>query len=326
MTRLLGFLQIFIIHFLIQAQAQEGIDPIPANELYGEPFNVVDVAAPECNPKNYKSASDYETCWKSSIYHTDYGCRYHKMFRPQCHCCGKYYHYIEHGPICTKFCLNEDGVEYGQTKILITLPFNWGWDVPDKITLEDGTELPVKCDILDGNNFGCNGDSNGGNRNGLPTIQLASNKPKENKEKFKITTTTRPLRKRTTTISNRPKIEEYKRTTLKTTTVPNTFQARVQTKSTRTTRRTTTKRTMINPIVAVGVRVPYSFGREKTTELPRIFDARTERKFFKTTTTSFGAKLTTRQRSTDEHIWIVRKNEPRVPKATTLVGDRPVWG
>lgn len=317
----LVFPPILIIHFVIHAQAQEGIDPIPANELYGEPFNAIDVKVPECNPKNYKSASDYAICWRQSIYHKDYGCRYHKQFRLQCHCCGKYYHYIEHGPICTKFCLKEENQEFGQDMILITLPFNWGWEVPDKITLEDGTELPVKCDTLDGNSFGCNGDSTVGYRNGLPTIKLVTNKPKKNKEKLKITTTTPPLRKRTTTISSHPQTEKYQRTPLKTTTVWDASQARLQTKSTRTTRTTTNKST-----TKVGVRVPFSFGGKTTTDYPSIFASTTVKNFTKKTTSSFGAKLNTGQRSTDKHVWSIKNNKPRAPKATTLVDDRPVWG
>eukprot|EP00091_Calanus_sinicus_P004955 TRINITY_DN15320_c0_g1_i1.p1 TRINITY_DN15320_c0_g1~~TRINITY_DN15320_c0_g1_i1.p1 ORF type:complete len:180 (-),score=35.38 TRINITY_DN15320_c0_g1_i1:79-618(-) len=169
--------------------------------------------------------------------------------------------------------------------------------------------------FLDGHNFGCNGGSNGGYRNGLPTVKFGSNKPK------KMTTTTQPLKKRTTTISNRSKIEKYKHTTLKTTTVPYTSQARVQAKTTSTTRRTTTKRTAI-----VGVRVQFSFGRKQTTSSPRIVESRTEKKSFKTTTKNFEAKITNRPILTDKRIWTTRNKEPRAPKAKTLVDDRPVWG
>ena len=82
-----------------------------------------------------------------------------------CYCCGAYYHYIEHGQVCTSFCLEEDSSlgsrQYGLDRIIITLPFNWGSAVPDRITLEDGTEVAVPCD---GDNYGCGGENSDGNR------------------------------------------------------------------------------------------------------------------------------------------------------------------
>ena len=86
-----------------------------------------------------------------------------------CYCCGTYYHYIEHGQVCTAFCLEEDSSlgsrQYGLDRIIITLPFNWGSAVPDRITLEDGTEVAVPCDALDGDNYGCGGENSDGHGN-----------------------------------------------------------------------------------------------------------------------------------------------------------------
>jgi len=166
MKDLLIFPLIFLLRTFIQAQ--EGIDPIPPRDLYGEAFKVAETKVPECSQEKIKSSKQFIKCLRSSVYHKDYGCRYHPELRPMCHCCGAYYHYIEHGPICTKFCLNEDselnGPANGKDRIIITLPFNWGSDVPDKITLEDGTELPVKCDSLVGKNYGCHDGENRGYR------------------------------------------------------------------------------------------------------------------------------------------------------------------
>ena len=67
--------------------------------------------------------------------------------------------------MCTAFCLEEDSSlgsrQYGLDRIIITLPFNWGSAVPDRITLEDGTEVAVPCD---GDNYGCGGENSDGNR------------------------------------------------------------------------------------------------------------------------------------------------------------------
>merc|ERR1711934_315932 len=70
---------------------------------------------------------------------TDYDCRYSQSSR-NCYCCGAFFHYTEQGKICTKFCLKWKGrgkrPRFCQ-KRLIQLPFNWGDDYPDKITLDN---------------------------------------------------------------------------------------------------------------------------------------------------------------------------------------------
>ena len=37
--------------------------------------------------------------------------------------------------------------------------------MPDRITLEDGTEVAVPCDALDGDNYGCGGENSDGHGN-----------------------------------------------------------------------------------------------------------------------------------------------------------------
>ena len=49
--------------------------------------------------------------------------------------------------------------------VLTSMGFNWGSAVPDRITLEDGTEVAVPCDALDGDNYGCGGKNSDGHGN-----------------------------------------------------------------------------------------------------------------------------------------------------------------
>jgi len=332
---------IVIICFESKTQAQEGIAPIPARELYGEDFNAIDLKVPQCNPENFTSFRQYEKCWKTSIYHKDYGCRYHTALRPRCHCCGSYYHYIEHGPVCTKFCLNEDFPEpnrkYGDEMIIITLPFNWGWDSPEKITLEDGTEVPVKCDQFDGGNYGCNDANSDGFRKQGWTKQAGTNKAWDTKEKLKISPKTRPPKtRRTTTI----KTSHFKGTsagneiyqttltsaeTWRTTKRP---KPRSTTKQTpRTSRRTTTKRTTTIRTTSAARRVPFALG---PSPILKNINGSIKTTFAKKTTTvsSFGSKL--RKSSTDKaaigNVWSRNKEINREGKETTLVEGLPVWG
>ena len=58
-----------------------------------------------------------------------------------------------------------DSRQYGLERIIITLPFNWGSAVPDRITWEDGTEVAVPCDALDGDNYGCGRENSDRNMN-----------------------------------------------------------------------------------------------------------------------------------------------------------------
>jgi len=342
---------IVIICFESKTQAQEGIAPIPARELYGEDFNAIDLKVPQCNPENFTSFRQYEKCWKTSIYHKDYGCRYHTALRPRCHCCGSYYHYIEHGPVCTKFCLNEDFPEpnrkYGDEMIIITLPFNWGWDSPEKITLEDGTEVPVKCDQFDGANHGCNDANSDGFRKQGWTKQAGTNKAWDTKEKLKISPKTRPPKtRRTTTIKTShfqgtsagneiyqttlTSAEAWK-TTARTTTRQNlrhTTKQTLRTSRRKTTKRTTTTRTTTTRTTSAARRVPFALGNPSL--ILNNINESIKTTFTKKTTTlsSFGSKL--RKSSTDNadigNVWSRNKEINREGKETTLVEGLPVWG
>jgi len=293
MKDLLIFPLIFLLRTFIQAQ--EGIDPIPPRDLYGEAFKVAETKVPECSQEKIQSSKQFIKCWRSSVYHKDYGCRYHQELRPMCHCCGAYYHYIEHGPICTKFCLNEDselnGPANGKDRIIITLPFNWGSDVPDKITLEDGTELPVKCDSLDGKNYGCHDRGNRGYR------QTTTAKPSPVRDFFLTTKTIK--RKRTTMRST---------TTLK-------LPGIIQTTKTRPKQRPTTRRTTTISTLSQNKSVHISIGH-KAGKLDK-----------KVTTTikTINNVFQEQTSSQPEIIWSQKTERKREPKETTMVQGLPVW-
>eukprot|EP00092_Neocalanus_flemingeri_P041004 GFUD01044647.1.p1 GENE.GFUD01044647.1~~GFUD01044647.1.p1 ORF type:complete len:391 (-),score=71.88 GFUD01044647.1:195-1367(-) len=212
-------------------KAQEGIYPIPVNELYGDFFNNTAGTGLGCNPKSVKNPREYETCLSETPFHTDYGCRYYKIFRPMCYCCGHYYHYIELADICTKFCLNSDTSQpkYGQER-LITLPFNWGWETPHRITLDDGTEVPVPCGPLDGATYGCKDEDSDGFRKTPFSVKQNNEKTKE---KIRIEPTTRQPKKRTTTIVNIKSISTFS-------TVKNTHRNEEVKPTTRSPKRRTT--------------------------------------------------------------------------------------
>jgi len=290
-------LLIFLLIFLLQAfiQAQQGIDPIPPRELYGEAFKAAEIQVPECSQEKVKSSKQFLKCWRRSVYHKDYGCRYHQGLRPLCHCCGAYYHYIEQGPICTKFCLNEEselnGRTYGQDRIIITLPFNWGWDVPDKITLEDGTEVPVKCDALDGKNYGCHDGANEGIRQ---------------------TTTAEPLPARD--IFSTMESINTKKTTMRSTTtmkLPNIKQ----TTSRKLKQRTTTRRTTTISIVSQNKRLHLSPGNETGNLDKKVTPT------IKTTNNLFQEQTTYQPKN----IWPQKTVRKREPKETSMVEGLPVW-
>jgi len=280
-------------------KAQEGINPIPLRDLYGDDFRKVEIQVPECSQQNLNLAGDFIECWKVSKYHKDYGCRYHNGLRPMCYCCGAYYHYIEHGPICTKFCLNEDskqdGRELGQEMIsILILPFNWGWDVPEKITLEDGSEVPVKCDPLDGKNFGCN-DGRDDNIYRRTTTVVPSH------VKTPLSTTKQPQlweKTKTTTTRKAEKIIQTTRTTtLRTTTLSKTI-----TRTTATKRTTTVDKDFENKPSRITQSESFPGQNKQTTTK---------------TTNSFG-----------EIVWSkkLEGKRKREPKEITLVEGLPVWG
>eukprot|EP00092_Neocalanus_flemingeri_P025092 GFUD01027208.1.p1 GENE.GFUD01027208.1~~GFUD01027208.1.p1 ORF type:complete len:305 (+),score=62.04 GFUD01027208.1:133-1047(+) len=284
-------------------KAQEGIYPIPVNELYGDFFNNSAGTGLGCNPKSVKNPREYETCLSETPFHTDYGCRYYKIFRPMCYCCGHYYHYIELADICTKFCLNSDTTKpkYGQER-LITLPFNWGWETPDRITLGDGSEVAVPCDPLDGAAYGCNDQDSDGFRKPFSTDKKNENEKEVETGKIRIyPSTTSPPKRRTTTILKPPNIKS--KITLKT--------------SKDRTTTTTLKTTTALPEKLVRFSLTRNNGQnvilhsKKTSEPPRVWGSS-----FKTNKQSLTTKTTPKK----------TRIIPTQSQPTQMRGGLPVWG
>jgi len=119
---------------IVRTQALKGQDfPIPTEELYENYTTKVDK---ECwTPKNL-TRTKWQTCMSENELTVDYTCRY-SLFGYKCFCCGAFFHYTEHGKICTKYCLLKDGRKFCQPGVIV-LPFNWGDPIPDKVTLDDG--------------------------------------------------------------------------------------------------------------------------------------------------------------------------------------------
>merc|ERR1712012_1057958 len=129
-------------------------EQIPPNQLYTE-LSRDEVKACAKGLQNFKT----ESCDLSdpSIRRVaeDYICRYsqkYAMIRGRfirvnnCHCCGYIYDYVEYGEVCTGYCkLSDEDREYGLSPI-IRLPFNWGENCPERITTEDGDEIPCNED------------------------------------------------------------------------------------------------------------------------------------------------------------------------------------
>merc|ERR1719347_315811 len=74
----------------------------------------------------------------------DYECRYGIHTKQDCYCCGMINTYVEHGDVCTKFCLvnSEQKPRYGQ-KSIINLPDNFDGN-PIKIRLDNDLKIYVK--------------------------------------------------------------------------------------------------------------------------------------------------------------------------------------
>merc|ERR1711892_749002 len=127
----------------VQTQFYSGQKPIPEEQLYSD-FDKTD----PCTVSNVRTETQSRTCLRTSEQYSDYVCRYNTITRRRCYCCGMIFAYIEHGEICTKFCLktSERSPRFGQPK-LINLPFNFG-SLPRKIRLENGTEIPVTAEVL----------------------------------------------------------------------------------------------------------------------------------------------------------------------------------
>jgi hypothetical protein len=65
------------------------------------------------------------SCWSQADQRTDYSCRYNSA-ACNCYCCGKMLNYIEHGKICTRYCLRSDAGKLGtDLPSIISLPDRW---------------------------------------------------------------------------------------------------------------------------------------------------------------------------------------------------------
>jgi len=89
-------------------------------------------------PKN-STGEKWEDCMDKNPLTVDYTCRF-SLFGYKCFCCGAFFHYTEHGKICTRFCLLKDGRKFCEPGLII-LPFNWGDPIPDKVTLDDAERI-----------------------------------------------------------------------------------------------------------------------------------------------------------------------------------------
>ena len=94
----------------------------------------------ECNSENILFIKELgvKKCLVNQAVTMDYNCRYNKVERPNCYCCGELHTYIELGKLCTKFCKKKN-MEAQQPRVgqqpIIELPFNWG-EGPDRVELE----------------------------------------------------------------------------------------------------------------------------------------------------------------------------------------------
>jgi len=124
---------VFIGALIVKTQALKGQDfPIPREELY-EDFKIK--VEKECwIPKN-STREEWKNCMDKNELTVDYTCRF-SLFGYKCFCCGAFFHYLEHGKICTKYCLTNKQREFCQAG-LVVLPLNWGDPIPDKVTLDD---------------------------------------------------------------------------------------------------------------------------------------------------------------------------------------------
>jgi len=124
---------IFIGALIARTQALKGQNfPIPSEELYEDYKIKVDQ---ECWTPRNSTRPDWKNCMNANELTVDYTCRF-SLFGYKCFCCGAFFHYTEHGKICTKYCLLKNRREFCQPG-LIVLPFNWGDPIPDKVTLDD---------------------------------------------------------------------------------------------------------------------------------------------------------------------------------------------
>lgn len=83
-------------------QALKGQDfPIPKEDLYEDYRSKVTDA--ECQtPKENSTKVDWRKCMDENDITLDYTCRF-SLLSFDCYCCGAFFHYTEHGKICTRY-------------------------------------------------------------------------------------------------------------------------------------------------------------------------------------------------------------------------------
>ena len=189
--------------------------------------------------------------------------------------------------------------------------FNWGSAVPDRITLEDGTEVAVPCDALDGDNYGCGGENSDGNRI----------RRRENSERRKV-------KDKLETIPFLAFSEKGRTTTLKVSVTKTSFPQtrRPTTQRMRTQRRTTQiKKTTTKSRKAK----PVQFSLTDFSSINESIVRPNNQKQIKKTTISvaFGRKLRTSRTSTEHlNIWSSKEKTAKVTAKPKIVEDRPIWG
>jgi len=131
---------IFLLASFGSVKAQSGtFFPIDRERLYEDYYDKI---SPNCVNTTEMNHIRFEECSNHNELTVDYACRY-SDFSDECYCCGAFFHYIEQGKVCTKYCLKESaGKKPGQSRYcqprLIVLPFNWGDSSPETITLDNG--------------------------------------------------------------------------------------------------------------------------------------------------------------------------------------------
>ena len=195
------------------------------------------------------------------------------------------------------------------------MPFNWGYELPDKITLEDGTNIPVKCDQLDGKAFECDNPSNGGFRYTTNKVlhiktRRTTSTPTSTRKKQKLVSTRKTIPNwisatKSTSVFLRPKPTSL--SPLRTTTSrPKTTTRQVTTRSS-TTRRTTTRRSSNKPS-----RILFSggFSNDRNVVVSTTYQS------------TDGNTVEKKSTSTSGPVWGLESKKPRTPK----VNSNLIWG
>merc|ERR1711936_602195 len=153
--RVLLTLALVLDFFIFHCSSYRGLEVRP-EDLYEGAANedVLDCLRRSINNNNgAKSCENVDQDGRNII--DDNLCRYYSTYflkvngrlrkrSRDCSCCGHFYQYIEQGKICTRYCAGR-GRESEELDPLIRLPFNWGDECPEEISLGDKkTPVPDK--------------------------------------------------------------------------------------------------------------------------------------------------------------------------------------